>query len=233
MKQISNKDYEAYQQYQTDKLHGRIIDRYEYCGHTVSCKSVSASYKSKKHIRIPKDEWLIFNPENGEFMDNPGGQGYESGSSWSRGQSWALYGFVLSYILSGKAEYLDAAKRVANYFISQCCDDWLPRCDFRQPEEERILDNAAGNIAACGLIELARQLPEREGKRYFDAALCILKAQEADAANWAEDDPAIFTKCTVAYHSPEGRHITMTYADYFFIEAVNKLRGEELLFWNP
>ena len=36
-----------------------IIDRYEYCGHTVSCKSVSASYKSKKHIRIPKDEWLI------------------------------------------------------------------------------------------------------------------------------------------------------------------------------
>ena len=25
MKQISNKDYEAYQQYQTDKLHGRIL----------------------------------------------------------------------------------------------------------------------------------------------------------------------------------------------------------------
>jgi len=25
MKQISNKEYEAYQQYQTDKLHGRIL----------------------------------------------------------------------------------------------------------------------------------------------------------------------------------------------------------------
>ncbi len=25
MKQISNKEYEKYQQYQTDKLHGRII----------------------------------------------------------------------------------------------------------------------------------------------------------------------------------------------------------------
>ncbi len=176
---------------------------------------------------------VIFDPENGEYMDNPGGQGCQSGSSWSRGQSWALYGFVLSYILSGKAEYLDAAKRVANYFIDQCCDDWLPRCDFRQPEGENVLDNAAGNIAACGLIELARQLPQVEGKRYFDAALCILKAQEADAANWAEDDPAIFTKCTTAYHDLKGRHITMTYADYFFIEAVNKLRGEELLFWDP
>lgn len=35
------------------------MDRYEYCGHTVSCKSVSASYKSKKHIRIPREEWII------------------------------------------------------------------------------------------------------------------------------------------------------------------------------
>ncbi len=26
MKQISNKEYEKYQQYQTDKLHGRIAD---------------------------------------------------------------------------------------------------------------------------------------------------------------------------------------------------------------
>ena len=36
-----------------------ILDRYEYCGHTVSCKTVSASYKSKKHIQIPKEDWLI------------------------------------------------------------------------------------------------------------------------------------------------------------------------------
>ena len=36
-----------------------ILDRYEYCGHTVSCKSVSTSYKTKKHARIPKEDWLI------------------------------------------------------------------------------------------------------------------------------------------------------------------------------
>ena len=176
---------------------------------------------------------VIFDPETGEYKDNPGGQGFESGSSWSRGQSWALYGFVLSYIHTGKTAYLDAAKRVANYFISQVCDDWMPRCDFRQPPEPVIRDNAAGNIAASGLLELARNLPELEGRYYFDAAVRILKAQVADAANWEENDPAIFTKCTLMYHVPEGRHITMTYGDYFFIEAVNKLRGEKLLFWNP
>ena len=176
---------------------------------------------------------VIFDPETGEYMDNPGGQGYESGSSWSRGQSWALYGFVLSYIHTGKTAYLDAAKRVANYYISQISDDWIPRCDFRQPAEPLIRDNAAGNIAASGLLELARNLPELEGRFYFDAAVCILKAQEADAADWTKNDPAIFKKCTLAYHAEEGCHITMTYGDYFFIEAINKLRGEKLLFWNP
>ena len=176
---------------------------------------------------------VIFDPETGEFLDNPGGQGYESGSSWSRGQSWALYGFVLSWMHTGEQRYLDTAKRVAHYFISQITDDWSPRCDFRQPAEPALKDNAAGNIAACGLLELARALDEREGRFYYDAAIRILKSQEADAANWETDDPAIFTKCTSAWHDLPGRHITMTYGDYYFIEAINKLRGEKLLFWYP
>ena len=176
---------------------------------------------------------VIFDAETGEYLDNPAGQGSASGSSWSRGQAWALYGFTLSCIHTGKQEYLDTARRVANYFISQCCDDWLPRCDFRQPPEPVIRDNAAGNIAACGLLELARCLPEAEGSRYFDAAVNILKAQERDAANWTESDPAVFTKCTALYNDPKQHHMTMTYGDYYFIEAVNKLRGEKLLFWNP
>ena len=176
---------------------------------------------------------VIFDPETGAFLDNPGGQGYESGSSWSRGQSWALYGFVLSYLHTGKQAYLDTAKRIANYFLSQITDDWMPRCDFRQPLEPAIKDNVAGSVAACGLLELARALPELEGRFYFDAAVRILKAQEQDAANWELDDPAIFTKCTSAWHDLPGRHITMTYGDYYFIEAVNKLRGDDLLFWYP
>ena len=176
---------------------------------------------------------VIFDAETGAFLENPGGQGYVSGSSWSRGQSWALYGFVLSWLHTGEQRYLDTAKRIAHYFISQVADDWMPRCDFRQPAEPLLRDNVAGNVAACGLLELARALPETEGRFYFDAALRMLKAQEADAANWNLNDPAIFTKCTSAWHDLPGRHITMNYGDYYFVEAVNKLRGDEMLFWYP
>ena len=176
---------------------------------------------------------VIFDPETGAFLDNPGGQGFESGSSWSRGQSWALYGFTLSYQQTGKQDYLDTAKRVANYFISQIAHDPVPRCDFRQPLEPDIRDNAAGNIAACGLMTLARCVPECEAGPYFDAAVRILTTQEANCADWEEDDPAIFQRCTSAYHDLPGRHITMNYGDYFFIEAINMLRGDRLSFWQP
>lgn len=97
---------------------------------------------------------IIYDPMTGEVLDNPGGQGSHSGSSWSRGQAWALYGFTLSYLATGKQEYLDTAKRVAHYFISNVMDDYIPRCDFRQPEEPEIKDNAAGGVAICGLLEL-------------------------------------------------------------------------------
>ena len=176
---------------------------------------------------------VIFNPETGEFIDNPGGQGYESGSSWSRGQSWALYGFTLSYLATGKDEYLETAKRVAHYFISNVTDDYIPRCDFRQPDEPEIKDNAAGAIATCGLLELCKLVPQYESEIYYDAACKMLMAMEKNCINWEKNDPALLTMCTSAYHDIKGRHITMNYADYYFVEAVNKLRGQQKLFWQP
>ena len=172
-----------------------------------------------------------FDPETGAIRDIPAGQGCKSGSSWSRGQSWALYGFTLSYLNTGKQAYLEAARGAADYFIGALGEESIPRCDFCQPADDLLYDNAAGNIAACGLIELAKQLNREEGKRYFDAALRILKAQEARDADWTQASPAIFQKCCASYG--DHRHMTMDYGDYFFIEAVNKLRGEEMLFWMP
>jgi unsaturated chondroitin disaccharide hydrolase len=176
---------------------------------------------------------VCFDPLTGEMLDNPGGQGAYSGSSWSRGQSWALYGFTLSYLATGKEEYLDTAKRVAHYFIANCADDYIPRCDFRQPPQPHIGDNAAGGIAACALLELCQLVPESEGAMYYNVACKMLMAMEKECANWEKVNPAIFMQCSHSYHNVAGRHITMDYGDYYFIEAINKLRGQKKLFWRP
>lgn len=134
------------------------------------------------HVRADGSVYhiLTYDANTGELLGPVDGQGYSPDSSWSRGQAWALYGFVLSYIHTGKQEYLDTAKKVAHYFIASVCDDYLPRCDFRSPAEPVIYDTTAGACAACGLLEIANCVPEHEKRMYVNAAMNLLQALEAN-----------------------------------------------------
>ncbi|MCK9478208.1 MAG: glycoside hydrolase family 88 protein [Firmicutes bacterium] len=170
-------------------------------------------------------------PLTGEIIETLGGQGYGVGSCWSRGQAWAVYGFILSYIHTGNIEYLNAAKSTAHYFISNLKGDYLTLCDFRSPAEPAVYDSTAGAIAACGLIELANNVPELERGGYIDAAIKILKALESKRCNWDDNEDSILQMGTEAYHKKTGRHIPIIYGDYFFVEALYKLRENEFLFW--
>ena len=176
------------------------------------------------------------NRETGEMVRTHAGQGCAVGSSWSRGQAWGLYGFVLSYIHTGEERYLDASKQVANYFIANCCDDWLPRIDFRAPAEPVYYDSTAGAIAACGLIELAKIVPEVQSKYYLDAAFNLLRAMEEKFMNWDDDNDCMLGYGSVRYPSngdlvKSGVHISIIYGDYFYTEAILKLLGAEFFPW--
>ncbi|MDO3409237.1 glycoside hydrolase family 88 protein [Saccharibacillus sp. CPCC 101409] len=174
---------------------------------------------------------MILDPDSGEVLDNPGGQGFESGSSWSRGQAWALYGMALSHRHTGKKEYLDAAKRTAHYFIANVAStDDLPLVDFRSPAEPLVYDSTAGTCAACGLLEIAEAVPEHERRMYIDAALRMLKALEHKFADWNPEKDGIIGGGTVAYHGGE-REVPIIYGDYFFIEAVLRLREQGAHLW--
>ena len=173
--------------------------------------------------------------DSGEVVCTYGGQGCAVGSSWSRGQAWGLYGFTLSYIHTKEKRYLDAAKQIANYFIANCSDDWLPRVDFRAPSEPVMYDATAGVCAACGMIELAKALSENEGGMYMHGAINILKAIEKNFADYNPDRDDLITHGTVLYPVKPGQesgvHISIIYADYFFTEALLKLLGDEFLPW--
>ncbi len=174
--------------------------------------------------------------ETGDPVATHAGQGSAEGSSWSRGQAWALYGFALSYIHTGEQRYLDAAKRVANYFIANCCDDWLPRVDFRAPAEPIMYDASAGACAACGLIELAKALGENEGGMYMNAAVNMLRAMEEKFCTYDDDNDYILGYGTVRYPKDGDWkraevHVPIIYSDYFFAEALLKIMGSDFLPW--
>ena len=177
---------------------------------------------------------VMHDPINGGFVANHTGQGYNGYqySSWSRGQAWALYGFALSYTHTGKQEYLDAAKRVAHYFIANIAEsDWLPLCDFRAPEKSLLYDSTAGACAACGLIEIAKSVDVMEKKLYLNAAMKLLKAMTDKFCDFDPNTDPILMMGTEAYGRKDQEHISIIYGDFFYVEAIQKLRKDIDFVW--
>ncbi len=171
-----------------------------------------------------------FDPDGGGMVQAHSGQGYAIGSSWTRGQAWGLYGFTLSYIHSGRQEYLDTAKRIAHYFIANIPPDGIIPIDFRQPEEPRFEDSTAAAIAASGLLEIAGQVPEAEQRLYYNAAIRLLEALKDHRCNWSMDTDYFLENGSGAYYEDE-HHYPIIYGDYFFLEAIFRLNGSDLLLW--
>ena len=165
-----------------------------------------------------------------------GGQGYNETSCWSRGLAWAVYGSVISYIHAGKPEYLEAAKKTADYFIEQVKKtNYLPLVDFCAPAEPVYYDSTAGVCTACGLLEIAKYVSEAEAQRYTEAAINILKACDKHFCNYEENEDALVLMGTERYPHNEnemrGLHIPIIYGDFFFVEALCKLKGRAFFIW--
>lgn len=192
-----------------------------------------ADWTMEQHIRPDGSvrHVVCTDPETGEVSGYVRGQGYSEESAWSRGQGWALYGFVLSYLHTGRAQYLETAKRVAHYVIAESsCNGWLQKVDYKAPCE--LCDTTAGAVTACGLIELARATCGEEGDLYLSAALKILKALEENYCDFNESEESVLQHGVAKYfpdESRKGEHII--YGDYYFTEAIYKLKGFEPLFW--
>jgi unsaturated chondroitin disaccharide hydrolase len=173
----------------------------------------------------------VFDPVSGELLETKGGQGYGEGSSWSRGQAWAIYGFALSYAHTHKEAYLDTAKRVANYFLANIADTGdVPLVDFRAPATPKIVDTSAGLCAACGLLELAKHVPVLEQPLYYDAAVRIIQAVTTDYLDLDPATDGIVTGGTPAYHDDQ-HEVRMIYSDFFLVEALVRLLGKDFMIW--
>lgn len=171
-------------------------------------------------------------PDTGDLVEIRYGQGYSSTSSWSRGQSWILYGFALSYRHTQDISYLNTAKQTAHYFISNIAMTGdVPLCDFRQPDEPGYLDTSAGLCAACGLLEIAEHTPEEESKLYRTYAIRLVKAVLEQYCNWNVDEDSIVSQCKVDYHSTGSKQTDLIYADYFLSEAILRLAGKWFPIW--
>ena len=107
--------------------------------------------------------------------------------------------------------------------------DYLPLADFKSPDSPVIYDSTAGVCAACGLIEIAKAVPDMEKQFYMESAMKILMATVEKCCNWDDGEDSILQMGTEAY--TRGIHMPIIYGDFFLVEAMLKLKGNDFLIW--
>ncbi len=166
-----------------------------------------------------------FDPKSGAFLGRATWQGLNDGSTWGRGQAWAIHGFTDAYVATHNPKLLETAKRAADWYLSHLPSDGIPYWDFSAPQAaptER--DVSAAAIAVSGLFELARQVSEGEGERYRQMADRMLGSLLESYADTRPGSMALLRHAVG--QRPQGAEIDVgiVYADYYLLEAMRRRR---------
>ena len=183
-----------------------------------------------------------FDPATGEVVLRSTWQGYADDSTWARGQAWAVHGFTMTYRETEDAVFLEAARRVADFFIDTLPPDAVPYWDFDAPGiPDALRDSSAAAIAASGLLELSTLATDPADRaRYADAArstLASLCTPDAGGGYLAEDatgtsiSPGLLMRgCQTHPDSVSGSNQcdeSLIFGDYYFLEALMRAASAE------
>ncbi|HME06920.1 MAG TPA: glycoside hydrolase family 88 protein [Bryobacteraceae bacterium] len=167
----------------------------------------------------------IFDVDTGEFLRQSAQQGYRADSCWSRGLTWALYGFSVAYEYSRDPRFRQTAENCADYYITHSNSDGVCPWDFAAPPDSRkLLDTSAAAIAASGLLRLCRLAEDPvKGHLYWNSALYILRTLCVKHLGKKEKKwEGILRGGVYHIHRELGVDESVIWGEYFFVEALEQ-----------
>ena len=185
----------------------------------------------KNHFREDNSCYHVveYDTINGTVRSKMTHQGYSDESAWARGQAWALYGFTMMYRTTHSSRYLEQAQSIADMLIPLLPSDGIPYWDFDSPDIPNDLrDASAGAIMASALVELSEYLPEKKihYQSIAERQLRTLSYTEYLAASNTNGN--FILKHSVGHKPMKGEvDVPLTYADYYFIEALIRMNNLE------
>jgi unsaturated chondroitin disaccharide hydrolase len=167
----------------------------------------------------------IFDPATGEFLRQTTQQGFRADSCWSRGLTWAIYGFTSAYSYSRDPRFLHTAEACADFYIAHTPANGIPPWDYNAPPENRsLVDSSAAAIAAAGFLRLCRHIGDpMKGHFYWSTGIHILRTLCTRFMANADATWEGVLKGGV-YHIPKGLGVdeSVMWGDYFFVEALEE-----------
>ncbi len=170
---------------------------------------------------------VLYSTVNGELTYQGTRAGYSATSTWARGQAWAIYGFTMAYRETGFLPFLDAAKRTANYYLTNVPSDFVPYWDFDAPDIPNApRDSSSAAITLSALVQLSQLVTNmQDSATLWTGAHNILES--LGSTNYLAQGT---TSRGILLHgtgeppqfpSPEV-DVSLIYGDYYFIEALRR-----------
>ncbi|MGA9294868.1 MAG: glycoside hydrolase family 88 protein [Ignavibacteriaceae bacterium] len=166
-----------------------------------------------------------YNKYTGKIINKGTLQGAGNETTWSRGQAWGIYGFVVAYRYTKEKKFLKAAEKLADYFIKHLPGDHVAPWDFQSDIHYR--DVSATSITASALLEMIKYINDDSLRSYYK--------NQADEMLGSLCKPPYFTDgkntSCILDHSvqflPENSNVDVPaiFADYYFLEAIYRYKN--------
>jgi unsaturated chondroitin disaccharide hydrolase len=170
----------------------------------------------------------VYDTLTGQFLRGVTHQGYADWSMWSRGQSWAIYGYTMVYRFTRDPIFLSFAQKVADVYLKrlhETSDDMVPLWDMDDPRGVQApKDASTACVVASALLELSTYVDGWRGKTYRDAAVRMLS--DLSTSRYQSGDRNVSFLLHSTGHHPAGSEIdaSIIYADYYYLEALLRLK---------
>ena len=167
---------------------------------------------------------LEYDPATGERTRGYTFQGWRDDSFWSRGQSWAVYGYAATAAATGRNGYLDLAEKLAERFLERLGATPVPPYDFDDPDPKRPLDSAAAAILASALLDVAALHPDRSRSAHWrGCALALIDGLIAECLAVEDSHRGLLKHGCYSWPHRDGVDSAVLFGDFFFVEALCKL----------
>jgi unsaturated chondroitin disaccharide hydrolase len=185
----------------------------------------------KNHFRPDGSSWHVvdYDDADGRVLRRITHQGARDDSAWARGQAWALYGYTVMFRETREPRYLQQAEKVAGFIMQhpRLPADLVPYWDFDAagiPREPR--DASAAAIICSALFELSTLVEGPASSAYAGFAERQLRslASPEYLAEPGTNGGFILKHATGNFPKDSEVDVPLNYADYYFLEALNRGR---------
>ncbi len=187
-----------------------------------------ATTTMKNHFRPDYTSYhvVVYNRETGKKIKGVTHQGYADHSMWARGQSWAIYGYTMTYRETKDPKFLNFAQKVSDVYLQRLPKDLIPYWDFNAPDIPNApRDASAAAVTASALLELSTLVKNKaKATTYRTKAEQMLRTLSSADYQSRQVNDAFLLHSTG--HKPNNSEVdaSINYADYYYIEALIRLK---------